>query len=73
MNTSLIVGPASAEPLTDAKQVAARIGVAYLTVLKWGRCGKIPCVKISPRAIRFRLSEVVKALGIRASESEVAA
>jgi excisionase family DNA binding protein len=41
------------EPLLDAKQAAKLLGVPPSTVYQWVRDGRLPCLRLGPRAIRF--------------------
>ncbi|MBC7856467.1 MAG: DNA-binding protein [Pirellulaceae bacterium] len=72
MTTSIVTAPASEENLVDAREIGRRFDLSYWTVLKWSRAGKIPCVHVSPRCLRYRVSEVASALGLRITESEAA-
>jgi len=46
----------------SAGVVAQHLGLRPNTVIQWARVGRIPCLKMSPRVIRFRLPAVVAAL-----------
>ena len=48
--------------LVEAKNVADRFGVKVATVHTWRRRGLIPCVKPTQGTIRFRMSEVERAV-----------
>jgi len=41
--------------LVSAKELAARVGVHVKTVLKYARCGILPCIRFSKRCVRFDL------------------
>ena len=53
--------PGAPEPLLTEKQVAAFLNVSTRHLYSWRMAGFIPHFKIG-RAVRFRLSEVGKAL-----------
>jgi excisionase family DNA binding protein len=46
------------EHLLTTREVAERFGVVSETVLRWVRCGRLPAIRISTGAIRFRESEI---------------
>jgi excisionase family DNA binding protein len=46
------------ERLLTTRQVAERFGVVSETILRWVRCGRLPAIRISAGAIRFRESEI---------------
>jgi excisionase family DNA binding protein len=46
------------ERLLTTRVVAERFGVVTETVLRWVRCGRLPAIRISTGAIRFRESEI---------------
>jgi excisionase family DNA binding protein len=46
------------DPLLTTRQVAERFGVVSETILRWVRCGRLPAIRISTGAIRFRESEI---------------
>ncbi len=50
------------EKLLSAGQLAVKLGLAKSTVLTWARAGRIPKKKLAYNVLRFRQSEVVKAL-----------
>ncbi|SIO58413.1 hypothetical protein SAMN05444166_5670 [Singulisphaera sp. GP187] len=54
----------SADKRMNAAEIAAETGMCKWTILDWAKAGKIPCVRISPRTIRFDKSKVLKALGL---------
>ena len=49
------------ELLTTA-QLAGRLGLRPRTVQKWARTGRIPCVRISYKVIRYDWQKVFEAL-----------
>lgn len=53
----------SAEPMIDAREIARLLGMTPKAVLVLAQQGRIPCVRISRKTIRFRESEVLKAVG----------
>jgi len=48
--------------LMDAKELAGKLGVKPCTVLIWASQGKIPALRLTPKTLRFELSEVLDAL-----------
>jgi len=54
--------PPSAEPFIDVDKLAAHLSIAVKTVYKWAEAGILPHYKISPRALRFKLSECEAAM-----------
>ena len=61
------------EQLVTAEGVATRFGVNVETVNRWARIGIIPCIRPSRRIVRFKLSEVERALTQTTSAPEVRA
>lgn len=59
----------SQEPYQSAKTIAKRLGVSYEFVLKLGRNGKIPCLRLGTKVVRFNIQDVMQAL--RAYTEEV--
>jgi excisionase family DNA binding protein len=49
--------------LLTARQLAAYLQVAEATVFRWAAAGRIPCVRLAPKALRFDLPEVMRAVG----------
>jgi excisionase family DNA binding protein len=52
-----------AEPeqrLLTARQVAQRLGVCEWTVYQWAAKGRIPCIRMSRRALRFSEDDITK-------------
>jgi excisionase family DNA binding protein len=45
-----------------AAELAERLRVRTGTIRAWGRVGRIPVVRLSPRALRFDFEAVVKSL-----------
>ena len=41
------------EPLLDAKAAGSLLGVPASTVYEWVRQGRLPCLRLGPRAIRW--------------------
>jgi hypothetical protein len=48
--------------LLIADELAERLHIRPRTVQAWGRMGRIPTVKLSPRVVRFDWPAVLKAL-----------
>tara|TARA_R100000963_G_C4566392_1_gene53074 strand:+ start:45 stop:251 length:207 start_codon:yes stop_codon:yes gene_type:complete len=48
------------EPFITAKELSEKIGVTKMSLHNWKKEGRIPYYKFGRRAIRFKLSEVVK-------------
>ena len=42
-----------AEPLLDARDVAALFGVEADTVYNWARSGELSCLRLGPRCLRW--------------------
>jgi len=60
------VAPETPELLT-AKEFGRRARVSKRTVIRWRNAGVGPTpIRIGPRAIRYRASEVAEFLGLRA-------
>jgi excisionase family DNA binding protein len=53
------------EPLMTARELAEMLRVSLSTVRRWTRSGKVPAVRLSNRAIRYRRSDVEAALRYR--------
>ena len=56
--------------LETAEQLADRLKVKPDTVRGWGRKGLIPCVRITPKVIRYDPEEVVRTLTERQGTEE---
>ncbi|MBA2361422.1 MAG: helix-turn-helix domain-containing protein [Actinobacteria bacterium] len=41
------------EPLLDAKAAGSLLGVPASTMYEWVRQGRLPCLRLGPRAIRW--------------------
>jgi hypothetical protein len=55
--------PATDDPaLLKRPQLARAMNVSPRTVDNWQKQKKIPCIKISPRCVRFQLASVLAAL-----------
>ena len=52
----------SSNDLLTSSELADRLGIKPATVLDWYRKGRIPALKISPKVLRFNLTEVLAAL-----------
>jgi excisionase family DNA binding protein len=48
----------TAEALLDAREVAALWGIHPETVARMAREGRLPCVRIGSRLVRFRLADI---------------
>lgn len=48
------------ERLLTPHEVAKQLGVSVEAVLRWARNGKLPSIRLSSRAIRFRESAIDK-------------
>lgn len=48
--------------LLRASELAERLGLKTSTVRSWARAGKIPCLRLGNRTLRFKLSDVLFAL-----------
>ncbi len=46
------------EKLWRLKEAASRVGVSSFTLRRWAKLGRVASVKFSPRAIRFRESDL---------------
>jgi len=57
--------------LVAPKVLADRLAVTPQTVNLWARQGRIPSYRLSRKAVRFSLSEVMKALGANESPQAV--
>ena len=55
-------GLADVEPLVTAEQLGAALALKATTIRKWARQGKLPCVRLAPLVMRFRVAEVWKAI-----------
>ena len=50
------------DDLLTANQLANRLGVQPDTVKQWLRAGLIPAARLTPKVIRYNLSDVVESL-----------
>ena len=48
--------------LCTTEQLAERIHVKPSTILRWGREGRIPVVRVTERTVRYAMDDVLKAL-----------
>lgn len=48
--------------LLTATELAGRLRVQVDTVRRWAREGRIPCLRPSPKVVRFELGQVVAAI-----------
>lgn len=46
--------------LLNRKEVANILGVCTRTIRNWEQVGRLACVKVSPRCIRYRSQDVEK-------------
>jgi excisionase family DNA binding protein len=60
----------SAELLT-VSQLAQKLHVQPRTIQAWARAGRIPCVKLSAKVVRFEWEAVLTALHNQANRGEV--
>jgi len=72
MNTSQMRTPCgyddSEQPrLITTRELARRLGVTSNTIRKWTREGRIPCLRIGQKTLRFDATAVIKVL----SQSQV--
>lgn len=61
------IGTKTEHEFVTASEVADYLRIDEQTVRLWARQGRIPAVRLSPKAIRFRLPDVMAALGVTAS------
>jgi len=54
--------------LETAEAMADRLGVSPRTIRDWARTGKIPCVRITAKVVRFDVADVLQSL--RAGEPQ---
>ncbi len=57
--------------LMNARQVASFFGVCRHTVRAWTAAGKLPCVRITARVIRFRREDVDRLAAASVAQSEI--
>lgn len=48
------------EDLIDYEDAAKILGIEVVTVKKWVKTGRIPCIKFSSRCTRFKRSDLDK-------------
>jgi excisionase family DNA binding protein len=46
--------------LLTVKQIAEYLGVKSSTIYKWNSQGRIPCIRLSGRCVRYELDKVKK-------------
>jgi predicted site-specific integrase-resolvase len=56
--------PSHFAELVDADAVAAHFRVSVEAVRRWARDGRIPSFRANQRIVRFRLSDVERALAV---------
>ena len=52
-----------ADRLITTSELAERLGVTSDTIRKWTREGRIPCLRVGRKTLRFDLAAVLDALG----------
>lgn len=50
---TLVSWEGSDDELLDARQAAALLTVQPKTLTDWARAGKVPCIRLTPRVIRW--------------------
>ena len=58
------------EPLKTSEEMADFLRVKELTVRRWACAGRIPCVRMTKKVVRFRESDVMAALEGKDSDGE---
>jgi excisionase family DNA binding protein len=56
------------EPLLDARAAGELLNVPESTVYEWVRQGRLPCLRLGPRAIRWTRSMLAEWAGERLDE-----
>lgn len=56
------MAPPEQNRLVTSEQLADHFAVSVETVRGWVRQGRIPCLRVSRKVIRFRVAEVERAL-----------
>jgi excisionase family DNA binding protein len=54
------VAEAPANTRLTVKEVAERLRVSTVTVYNWAASGRIPCIRLSKKALRFLESDIAK-------------
>lgn len=62
MSDETVTGHETREEFLTARQLAAIMQVSETTVRRLARTGRIPCVRLTPRIVRFHLQSVREAL-----------
>ena len=57
--------------LLTAEELADRLRVRPDTIKVWTRAGRIPCVRITPKVVRYDVEAVLSKLSAASIESEV--
>lgn len=57
------------DPYLTKKEVANRLRVTTSAVDKWMAAGKLPCIRLSRRCVRFKWAAVVAAVEAYSSEA----
>lgn len=55
------------QELLTANELATRLRVSLRTVNHWTQNGRIPCIKLSQKVVRFNWEEVQRALTVPAA------
>lgn len=58
MATSIFAEPE--QRLLTVRQVAQRLGVTEWTIYQWSAKGRLPCIRMSRRALRFSEADIAK-------------
>lgn len=54
--------------LLTSRDVARLLGVTCSTIQRWAKCGKIRCVRLSSRCVRFEPTVVETLIAVRMSQ-----
>ena len=60
MATSFLAEAAAPNKQLTVKEVAERYRVTAVTVYNWASSGRLPCIRLSNRALRFLESDLLK-------------
>lgn len=54
--------PPAATPLVTTRELAAELGVTADTIRGWARSGRIPCMRVGQKTLRFDREAVLAAI-----------
>ena len=60
LKTAKRMAPTISDKRLTTQEVAERLNVHAWTIYNWARIGRLPCIRLSKRTLRFLESDIVK-------------